>query len=169
MDRLSCRLARDVPECYVHGADRAIGRSPVLLPHRLVQPLALHRVLAEHDGLEVLDQRLPVEVRPSHRGAEKGVALDALVGGERQEPELARAAELSRMPAVPRCGNTIPGEQRQGDVGDLHGAVLLGPQTLRLKRTSVQPGRLTPRRTRRSTRRRSRDTAPEARRRSPPY
>src|SRR5438552_7138666 len=130
-------LARDVPESHVHGPDGAIGGLAVLVPHRPVQALALERVLVEHDGLQVLDERLPVHVRATHGGAEEGVALDALVGLDGHEAELALAAELPRVPAVRGGRNVVPAEQREMDVGDLHGGGRL-PQVL-LRRPLTLP------------------------------
>src|SRR5262249_58795897 len=94
-DRLPGPLARDVPERDVDGADRAIRRRAVALPERLIQALAIERVLTHHDGLEELDQRLPIQMRTALRRAEERVALDAVVGLDREQPELALAAEAA--------------------------------------------------------------------------
>ncbi len=97
VDRHPRHLARDVPERDVHGADGAQRRLPRLSREEpLVEPLAVERVLSHDDGLQRGDQRLAVQVRPAHRRAEKGVALDTLVGLEREQTELALPGELGR-------------------------------------------------------------------------
>src|SRR5882724_11855192 len=55
------------------------------------------------------------------RRAEKRVALEALVGPDREQAELAIAAEPAGVPAVRGRRNIGPGEQGERDVGDLHG------------------------------------------------
>src|SRR5262249_7894931 len=53
-------------------------------------------------------------------GPEKRVALDAVVGLDREQPELALAAEAAGVAAVSGRWNIGPGEQRKRDVRDLH-------------------------------------------------
>src|SRR5678815_1004754 len=120
MDRLVGDLARDVPERDVHGADRPVGRRAIALPETLIEALAIERVLAHHDGLEELDQRLAVQVRAALSRAQERVALDAVVGFDREQAELALAAETAGVPAIRRRGDIGPGEQSKRDVGDLH-------------------------------------------------
>ena len=120
VDRQLRDLAGDVPERDVHRADRPVGRRAVALPEPLIESLAVERVLAHHDGLEELDQRLAVQVGAALRGAEERVPLDAVVGFDGQQAELALAAEPAGVPAVGGRRNIGPGEEGQRDVGDLH-------------------------------------------------
>src|SRR5207249_10010492 len=92
-----------------------------LLPHRLIEPLAVERVLTQHERLEIVDQGLTVHLRAAHRGAEERVALHALVGADRQQAELARPAEPAGVAAVLRGGDVVPGKEGEADVADLHG------------------------------------------------
>src|SRR6202008_399031 len=115
-------LARDVPQGHVHRADGSPGGVTVAGTQGLIEALALERVLVHHEGLERAHQRLRVEVGAAARRAQEGVALDAVVGPEREEAELALAAELSGVPAVGRGRDVLPREQSKGDVGDLHEA-----------------------------------------------
>src|SRR5207253_2730242 len=92
-DRQPRDLAGEVPQRDVHRPDRAVRGVADLLRHRLVEPLAIERILAEHERLEIVDQRRRVHLRAAHGRAEEGVTLHALVGADREQPELARAAE----------------------------------------------------------------------------
>src|SRR6185295_1256288 len=94
------------------------GAAP--LPEGVVEALAAERILAQDDGLQHLDQGDAVEVRAAHRRAQERVPGDALVGGEREEAQLALAAEPAGVAAVGRRRDAGPGEQRERDVGDLH-------------------------------------------------
>ena len=80
----------------------------------------LERILVHHEGLERAHQGLGVELSASAGRAQEGVALDALVGAQREQAQLALAAELSGVPAVGGGRDVFPREQREGDVGDLH-------------------------------------------------
>src|SRR5437870_41291 len=64
-------------------------------------------------------------------GAEKGVAVDALIGPDRHEPKLARAAKAPGMRGVAGRRNIVPGEEREGDVDDFHGAEAFAAQRVR--------------------------------------
>src|SRR5206468_4539853 len=110
----------DVPERDVHGADGPEGRRAIQLPESLVEALAVEGVLAHHDGLEELDQRLAVQVGAALRGAEERVPFDAVVRLDGEQAELALAAEPAGVPAVGGRRNIGPGEEGQRDVGDLH-------------------------------------------------
>ena len=88
---------------------------------QFVEPLAVERVLPHHDRLQKADQPGAVEAGRVRRGAEKGVALDALVGHDPQQAEVALAGRPRRVVAVGGRRNALPGEQGQSDVGDLHG------------------------------------------------
>jgi hypothetical protein len=82
VDRQVRDLAGNVPQRDVDRADRADARHPRPRPQQTVEPLAVERVLAHDDRLEEMDETRPVKARRVRRGAEKGVALDALVGDE---------------------------------------------------------------------------------------
>src|SRR5207253_2553167 len=120
VDRLPGDLARDVPEGDVHRADRAVRGRAIALPQPLIEALALEGVLTHHDGLEELDQGLAVEVGAALRRAQERVALDAVVRLDREQAEVALAAEAAGVPSVGRGGNIGPGEEGERDVGDLH-------------------------------------------------
>ena len=126
VDRQVRDLAGDVPQRDVDRADRADACHPRPRPQQTVEPLAVERVLAHHDRLEETDEARPVEARRVRRGAEKGVALDALVGDDAQEAKIALAGRPRRMVAIGRRRHGVPGEQGQGDVGDLHRGLLKG-------------------------------------------
>src|SRR5262245_22014304 len=113
-------LAGDVPQRDVHGADGSIGGRPVAMHQRLIETLAIERVLSHHQRLELLDERFTVEMRAAHRGAEKSVAVHALGRLDRDEAELALAGEAAGMPAVRGRRNVAPGEERECHVADLH-------------------------------------------------
>jgi hypothetical protein len=125
VDRHVGGLAGDVPQRDVHGADRAHRGGAAALPHRLIEPLALERVLSHDDGLEVLDEAGAVVRGGMIGGTEKGVAIDALVGPDGHEAELAAAAEAAGMGGIAGRRNIVPGEQRQGYVGDFHAGMSL--------------------------------------------
>src|SRR2546426_9094611 len=129
-------LAGDVPERDVHGADGPVRRRTVALPESLVEALAVEGVLAHHDGLEELDQRLAVQVGAALRGAEERVPFDAVVRLDGEQAELAFAAEPAGVPAVGGRRNIGPGEEGQRDVGDLHEGL---PPFISI---SVPPGRV---------------------------
>ena len=121
MDRHVGGLAGDVPQRDVHRPDRAHRGGAAALPHGLIEPLARERVLAHEDRLEILDEPRPV-VRCGMIGrAEKGVAVDALIGLDGQEPELAPAAEPSGVRGIAGRRDVVPGEQGERHVGDFHG------------------------------------------------
>ena len=122
MDRLADRLAQKVPQRHVDRADGAHATGALLLPQIDDERFAMQRIPAHQHGLEMRDQPLPVGGRRIRRRAEKGVALDAVVGGDAQQPERARAGEPAVL-AVLRRRDVVPGEQRERDVGDLHGVV----------------------------------------------
>src|SRR5690606_1132797 len=71
--------------------------------------------------LQVMDQGLAVHVGTATGGAEEGVALDAFVGADGHQPQLALAGELAGMLAVLGRRNVVPGEQCQRQIDDLHG------------------------------------------------
>src|SRR5262249_9789288 len=81
------------------------------------------RILAHHERLELLDERLAVQMRAAHRRAEEGMALYAVVRLDGDQPELAGAGEATCVPPVRGRGNAAPAEQRERDVGDLHETV----------------------------------------------
>ena len=117
-------LARDVPQSDVHRADGARGRVAAAGLQPLVQPLPVQRVLAKHDRLQVLDQRLAVEPRAAAGGAQEGVAFHALVRRDLDEPELARATEPAREPPVAGRRDALPVEEREREIRNLHCFVL---------------------------------------------
>src|SRR5687768_14774809 len=120
MDRQPGDLAAQVPQGDVHGADRAQGRVAMLGPHGLPQTLAIERVLAEDERLQVVDQTLRVEMRAAHGRPEEGVALQALLRPHGDEPELALAAEAPGVAAVGGGRNPRPREEGDGQIHDLH-------------------------------------------------
>ena len=120
MDRQPRRLAGNVPQRDVAGADRAHRGGPGARPQEAVEALAVERVLTHQDRLQKADQARPVEARRVRRGAEKGVAGDAVIGRDRQQPEIALAGRSRRVMAIDRRRNALPGEQGQADIGDLH-------------------------------------------------
>src|SRR5438067_12755954 len=77
--------------------------------------------------------------------------LDALVGDDPEQAEIALAGRMGGMGAVDRPRDTLPGEQGQGDIGDLHlrllgdaGAGIKSPSQRRLQALiSVSIGRST--------------------------
>src|SRR5260370_30416086 len=73
------------------------------------------------------DQPLPVGGRRIRRRTEEGVAFDTVVGGDAQQAERARARELAVL-TILRGRDVVPGEERERDVGDLHGVVSLEDQ-----------------------------------------
>jgi len=86
--------------------------------------LAIERILADEHGLQDLGHQLRiVGCGPACR-AEEGMAEQALVGLDRDEPEVALAGEAARVPSVLGCRDAVPGKNRDGDVGDLHGSHL---------------------------------------------
>jgi hypothetical protein len=122
VDRQSRGLATEVPQRDVHRPDGANGGRTIALPEQLPQPLAVERILAEDQRLEEPDQRLGVHGRAPHRRAEEGMTLQPRVGAQREQTEIAGSAEAARVPSVRGRRDPAPGEQGQGDVGDLHAA-----------------------------------------------
>jgi hypothetical protein len=120
MDRQARFLAGDVPQCDVDGADRADRRDAGAPPEQAIEALAVERVLAHHQRLQEADQARPVEACWVRRSTEEGVALDPLIGREPQQAEIALPGRARGMVAVNRRRDALPGEQGQGDVGDLH-------------------------------------------------
>src|SRR5437773_3167771 len=122
VDRQPRDLPRDVPERHVHRTDRAERGRAAPLPHRLVESFALERILPEHHGLQGLNQRRRVEMGTAHRRAEERVPLDGGVGLHGEQPELALPSEAPGVPPVLGRRDSAPREERECDVGDLHGA-----------------------------------------------
>ena len=111
MDRLAHRLADEIPQRHVGGADRAHAGMTLLAPEILHDRLAHHRVAPHQERLEMRDQRLAIG-RGRIRGcAQEGVAFNSLVGDEAQKAERARARELAVL-AVLGWRNIVPGEER---------------------------------------------------------
>ena len=96
MDRLPVGLAGDIPQCHIDSADRAHSSRTLPIPDLLIQALAVERILAQQHRLQVRDEGLPVAGRRIHGGAEKGVALDPLIGDQSQQPERAAARRIAR-------------------------------------------------------------------------
>src|SRR5262249_19044324 len=120
MNRHARYLPRDVPERDVQRANGPEGRRAVLVPEGLVEALSFQRVLAHHHGFELLNEGFTVEGGAAHCGSEESVALDALVGPDGDEAELASTGEAARMPAVRSRWNAVPGKKREREVCDLH-------------------------------------------------
>jgi hypothetical protein len=131
MDRHVGGLAGDVPQRDVHRADRAYRGGTAAPPHGLVEPLARERVLSHEDRLEILDEARTVVGGGMIGRAEEGVAVDALVGLDREEAQLARAAEASGVRGVARRRDIVPREQGERHVGDFHGEHLWDISTRR--------------------------------------
>src|SRR5262249_57436265 len=108
VDRLPGRLAGQVPQGDVHRPDGPPRRLPVAREQRLVEALALERILVHHERLERADQRLGVELRAAARRAQEGGAFRALVGAGREQAELALAAEPPGVLAVGGGGEVVP-------------------------------------------------------------
>ena len=89
-------------------------------PQSAVQPLAIQRVLAEDNRLQRAHQGHGIELRASHGGAEKGVALDPLICGDRHEAELALTRRGRIVGTVLDRGEAVPREHGDGEVCDLH-------------------------------------------------
>jgi len=123
VDRLIHRLAREVPQRDVDGADGANGGVAVALPRLLIEALAVERVLAHEERLQEMDERLPVQVRAAHRRAEERVSAQSPIGLDGKQAELARAGGAAHL-AVGGRWDVAPLEQRQAHVGDLHGRVV---------------------------------------------
>ncbi len=119
VDRLAHRLADQIPQGDVRCADRAHAGGTLLPPEILDDRLAHHRIAPHQDRLQMRDQPLSVGRGRIRRRAQEGMALDPLVGDEAQQTQRARAREAAVL-AVLRGRNVVPGEQRQGDVGDFH-------------------------------------------------
>src|SRR5205085_10104628 len=121
MQREPGDLAAEIPERDVDGADRPERGRAVALPQRLPEPFAIERVLADHERLQVLDEALGIEAGGPHRGTEERMPLEVAVRLQRHEPEVALAAEPSRVAAVRRRRDIGPSEQGDGEIRDLHG------------------------------------------------
>ena len=122
VDRQARRLAGDVPERDVDGADGPPGGVAVARRQPEIELLPVERVLAHHLRLEEADERLRVACRTPAGGAEEGMALHAVIGAQRQQAELATARKAPRMLAVGGRRDVVPGEKSEGYIVDLHGA-----------------------------------------------
>jgi hypothetical protein len=79
--------------------------------HRRVQLLARERVLAHQHGLEEPDQRAGIGLRRIVGGAEESMALDAVIGPDAQQPEIAAARGVVRPLRIAGRRDVFPGEQ----------------------------------------------------------
>ena len=122
VDRLAHRLAQEIPQRDVDGTDGAHAARPLLLPQVLDHGLAMQRIAAHQYRLQVGDESLPVRRRRIGSGAQESVPLEAFVRDDPQQTERAGAREAA-VCAVGGRRNVVPGEKRQRDVGDFHGAV----------------------------------------------
>ena len=120
MDRQPRLLPGDVPQRDVDRADRAHRGDPGARPEEAIEALAVERVLTQQQRLQKANEARPVEACRVRRRAEKGMALDALVGGDAQQAEIALAGRPRRMMAVDCRRDALPAEQSEGDIADLH-------------------------------------------------
>ena len=90
-----------------------------------MQPFPVERVLVHDHRLQVVDERPCIHLGAVAGGSQERVALEPLVSGDCEEPELAGAAHKTRVPLGKLFGDALPFEKGEGKVLDFHASVLL--------------------------------------------
>ena len=121
VERDASRLGADVPQRRVARSDHAQPRDTLAGAHGGMQVLASAGVSAHQDGFEESDQRAGVGLGRAGGGTEEGVTLDAGIGVDAQQPEIAAAGGVLRSLRILGRRDVVPGEQGKLDGIDLHG------------------------------------------------
>jgi hypothetical protein len=87
--------------------------------------MAIERILPDEQRLERIDETATLGLRATIRAAEERLPGDAGVRDDGQQPERRAASRHADIRSVDDRRNAIPGEQRQRDIGDLHGVFLV--------------------------------------------
>src|SRR5690349_14358137 len=106
MDWQPSDLASNVPQRNVAGADRPYCGNAGARPQEPVEAFAVERLLADQDRLQKANEARPVEARWVRGCAEKGVAGDALIGRNREQPKITLAGRPGSVMAIDRRRDT---------------------------------------------------------------
>jgi hypothetical protein len=88
-----------------------------------MQIFAGARVPADQDRLEEADQPEGIGLGGVGGRAQEGVALDARIGGDAQQAQVAASPGVLRALGLAGGRNVVPGKQGKLDSIDLHGSV----------------------------------------------